>query len=106
MTESPNATGLAGFSRVEGRAAAALAADFARRTGPASGLLVGVTGPSEVLSAAIEALGAAAELTVVAGTAADEVRAHVTAASASVAARVRVVESLSEADPADSVIVA
>ncbi|GAA1785402.1 hypothetical protein GCM10009682_04300 [Luedemannella flava] len=109
MTESANApaqTGLAGFSRVDGRAAAALAADFARRTGPASGLLVGVSGPSEVLSAAIEALGAGGELTVVAGSASDEVRAHVAAASALVDARVRVVESLAEADPADAVIVA
>ncbi|GAA1735409.1 phosphatidylserine decarboxylase [Luedemannella helvata] len=107
MTESPSA-GLPGpgFSRVEGRAAAALAADFARRTGSATGLVVGVSGQSEVLNAAIEALGPAGTLTVVAGAASAEVRAHVTAASALVEQRVRVIETLADADPADSVIIA
>jgi phosphatidylserine decarboxylase len=86
-----------------GRAAVALAAELARHNGPKTGLLVGADAASTVLGAAIDALLPDDRLTVVGD---DQVREHITAQGSWVAARVRVVDSLGAADPADLLIVA
>jgi phosphatidylserine decarboxylase len=91
------------------RAARALTTDLTRHNGPKSGLLIGVTADSTVLTAAVEGLLPGDTLTVVggggpAGTPA-ELRLHVAALGSWVADRVRVVESIAEADPADVLVV-
>jgi phosphatidylserine decarboxylase len=91
-------------SRLGLTAATALAADLARHPGPKHGLLVGAGPDSPVLEAAIDTLRPDDTLTVVAGAAADDVRDHAIQAGDWVERRVRVVETLNEADPADSVI--
>ena len=93
-------------SRVSGAAAAALVADFGRHPGPKHGLVVGAAPDSPVLSAAIDALAPDDSLTVVAGAATEQVRTQVRLAGAWVEDRVRVVEMLADADPADAVILA
>jgi phosphatidylserine decarboxylase len=93
-------------TRVAERAAGALVAEFARHPGPKSGLIVVGSLPSAVLTAAIDALTPPDSLTVVAGAAADEVRAHIVSQGAWVEQRVRVVKTLADAEPADVVIVA
>jgi phosphatidylserine decarboxylase len=93
-------------SRISAPAAAALVADFARHPGPKHGLVVGAAPDSPVLSAAIDALAPEDSLTVVAGAATEQVRTQVRLAGAWVEQRVRVVEVLADADPADSVIMA
>jgi phosphatidylserine decarboxylase len=92
--------------RIGDVAAAALASDFARHPGPKHGLLIGGRTGSPVLVAAVDALGPDDRLTVVAGTATEELNGHIEAAGSWIAQRVRAVESLAEADPADAVIVA
>jgi len=91
-------------SRLGPIAANALAADLARHPGPKHGLLLGAAAGSPVLDAAIDALGPDDTLTVVAGDEATEVRDHAIRAGDWVERRVRVVGTLAEADPADSVI--
>jgi phosphatidylserine decarboxylase len=93
-------------SRISAPAAAALVADFARHPGPKHGLVVGAAPDSPVLTAAIDALAPEDSLTVVAGAATEQVRTQVRLAGAWVEQRVRVVEVLADADPADSVIMA
>jgi len=93
-------------SRISAPAAAALVADFARHPGPKHGLVVGAAPDSPVVSAAIDALAPEDHLTVVAGAATEQVRTQVRLAGAWVEQRVRVVEVLADADPADSVIMA
>jgi phosphatidylserine decarboxylase len=93
-------------SRLSGPAAAAVVADFARYPGPKHGLVVGATPESAVLTAAIDALTPEDRLTVVAGTATEQVRTQVRQAGAWVEERVRVVEVLADADPADAVVLA
>jgi phosphatidylserine decarboxylase len=93
-------------SRISAPAAAALVADFARHPGPKHGLVVGAAPDSPVLTAAIDALAPDDSLTVVAGAATEQVRTQVRLAGAWVEQRVRVVEVLADADPADSVIMA
>src|SRR5437762_1147578 len=89
------------------RAARALTTELARHAGPKTGLLLAVTADSPVLAVALDGLlpGDALTLVPLAG-AGDELRAHVEGLGPWVAQRVRVVESLPEADPADVVIVA
>jgi phosphatidylserine decarboxylase len=89
------------------RAARALTAELARHAGPKTGLLIAVTAESAVLATAIQALLPGDTLTLVPLTAAgDEVRAQVEAAGPWVSRRVRVVDTLAEADPAQVAVVA
>jgi phosphatidylserine decarboxylase len=91
--------------RVGARAARVLTAELTRHTGPKTGLLVGAGPGSPVLAAAIDALLPDDRLTVVAeGAAGAGLRDHVQAQGRWVADRVRVVDSLGEADPADVVV--
>ncbi len=87
-------------TRVSTAAAAAIVADFARNPGPKHGLVVGAGPGSPVLTAAIDALAPDDSLTVVSGVATEDVRAQIRLAGAWVEQRVRVVESLADADEA------
>jgi phosphatidylserine decarboxylase len=93
--------------RLGDRAARVLVDELARHNGPKTGLLVGPPADSPVLAAALETLLPGDALTVVAGpaAAAAELRAQVAALGGWVADRVRVIESISEADPVDVVLV-
>ena len=90
------------------RAARALVAEFARDSGPKSGLLVGAIAGSATLAAAVEALLADDQLTVVAGDqdAATALRDHIDLHGQWVAHRIKVVESLGDAGPSDVVMLA
>jgi phosphatidylserine decarboxylase len=92
------------------RGARALTAEFARHLGPKTGLVVGAEIDSPVLAAAIDALVPDARLTLVgsrtAAGAAAALRIQVEGLGAWVANRVRVLESVAEADPVDFVMVA
>lgn len=107
MTQFPAVRpGPSGPVRIGERAARTLASELARRNDPKAGLLVGATPDSAVLVAAIEALLPGDRLTVVPaeGTAAAALREHVTAQGSWVADRVRVADTLAEADTAEVVI--
>ncbi|MFU8871858.1 phosphatidylserine decarboxylase [Micromonospora sp. SL4-19] len=110
MTESPaeRTPGPSGPVRIGERAARTLVTEFARRNDPKAGLLVGATPGSAVLAAAIDALLPGDRLTVVPaeGCSAAALREHVTAQGGWVADRVRVVDTLAEADAAEVVIAA
>jgi phosphatidylserine decarboxylase len=97
-------------TRISTVAAAAIVADFARHPGPKHGLVVGAGPGSAVLSAAVDALAPDDSLTVVAGRATEDVRTQIRLAGAWVEQRVRIVESLADADTptpgADAVLVA
>jgi phosphatidylserine decarboxylase len=93
-------------ARVCGPAAAALTADLARHPGPRHALVVVATPDSPVLRAAVDALAPQDTLTLVAGAAVEDVRAEVGRAGAATRLRVRVVETVTEAEPADAIIVA
>jgi phosphatidylserine decarboxylase len=95
-------------TRTAARAARALANELARHNGPKTGLVVGAHGRSATLSAAIEGMLPGDTLTAVPAeaSAVGALRDHVAAQSRWVTERVRVVDSLAEADPADVVIVA
>jgi phosphatidylserine decarboxylase len=98
------------------RAAQALVAEFARDSGPKTGLLVGAGAGSAILAAAVDSLLVDDSLIVVApeslpasadpGEAVTALREHVALHGHWVAERVRIVSSLAEADPADVVILA
>ena len=89
------------------RAAEALATELIRQTGPKAALLVAVTAQSAVLAAAIGALVPGDTLTLLPLAAAgDELRAHVATLGPWVAQRVRVVDALGEAEPADVAVLA
>jgi phosphatidylserine decarboxylase len=89
------------------RAARALTTELTRHAGPKTGLLIGVSARSAVLAAALDGLLPGDALTVVPLVGAgDELRAHLAGLGPWVAERVRVVEALAEADPADVVVVA
>src|SRR5207249_1886873 len=88
------------------RGARLLVAELARHNGPKSGLLIGAGAGSEALAAAIDALLPDDTLTVVGEAAAHALRAHIAAQGRWVADRVRVIDSLGEADPADVLIYA
>ncbi|HEX8345653.1 MAG TPA: phosphatidylserine decarboxylase [Actinoplanes sp.] len=110
MTQSPAVTATAadGTARLGARAARTLAAEFARHNAAASALLVGADEASPVLAAAVQALLPGDTLTLVPTerTSPEQLRAHVAGLGSWVADRVRVVDALPEADPADVVIVA
>ncbi|MGK5445561.1 phosphatidylserine decarboxylase [Micromonospora sp. URMC 105] len=110
MTQSPaeRTPGRSGPVRIGERAARTLVTELARRNDPKAALLVGATPESAVLAAAVDALLPGDTLTVVpAETArAGALREHVTAQGRWVADRVRVVDSLAEADAAEVVIAA
>jgi len=103
------ATGPFGPVRLGERAARALTTELTRHNGPKHGLLVGVTAGSPVLTAAVDGLLPGDVLTVVAGAGPDgttaELRLHLAALGSWVASRVRVVESIAEADPADILVI-
>jgi phosphatidylserine decarboxylase len=110
MTQSPavRAPGLRGPVRIGERAARTLTAELARHHSPKTALLVGADADSAVLASAIDALLPGDALTVVPTdvAAAGPLRDHVTAQGRWVADRIRVVDSLAEAEPADVVVVA
>jgi phosphatidylserine decarboxylase len=92
---------------VGARAARALTAEFARQNTATTALLVGADHASTVVAAAVEALLPGDTLTLVPGehSSADLLRGHITGLGSWVADRVKVVESLDEAQPAAVVIV-
>ncbi|MET8232693.1 phosphatidylserine decarboxylase [Micromonospora sp. NPDC005298] len=108
MTQSPavRTTGRSGPVRIGERAARTLVTELARINDPKAALLVGVSPESAVLAAAIEALLPGDRLTVVPSESsdADQLREHVTAQGRWVSERVRVVDSLAEAEAAAVVI--
>ncbi|WP_433687183.1 phosphatidylserine decarboxylase [Micromonospora carbonacea] len=110
MTQSPavRTSGRPGPVRIGERAARTLVTELARRNDPKAVLVVGATPDSAVLAAAIDALLPGDVLTVVpAGSATPAaLREHVSAQGSWVADRVRVVDSLAEADAVEVVIAA
>ncbi|MFI7573394.1 phosphatidylserine decarboxylase [Micromonospora sp. NPDC049497] len=108
MTQSPavRTSGRSGPVRIGERAARTLVAELARMNDPKSALLVGATPESAVLAAAIDGLLPGDTLTLVpaASTDARLLREHVTAQGRWVAERVRVVDTLAEAEPAAVVV--
>ncbi|MFY1673215.1 phosphatidylserine decarboxylase [Plantactinospora sp. WMMB334] len=110
MTQSPagRATGPGRPVRVGERAARVLTTETSRHQGPKTTLLVGATTDSPVLAAALDAQLHDDVLTVVPADAlaADQLREHLGTLGQWTADRVRVVDSLIEADAADVVIAA
>jgi phosphatidylserine decarboxylase len=108
MTQYPVAAGPFGPVRVGDRAARTLTAELARHTAAKTALLVDAHPDSAVLAAAIEALLPGDKLTLVPGQPATApiLREHVTVQGRWVADRVRVVDTVAEADAADVLIVA
>jgi phosphatidylserine decarboxylase len=88
-------------------AARVLTAEFARHNAPATALVVGADHASLVVAAAVEALLPGDTLTLVAGerSTADLLRDHITGLGSWIADRVRVLDTLDGAEPADVVIV-
>ena len=89
------------------RAARALVAEFARHNAATTALVIHADHSSIVVAAAVEALLPGDKLTLVAGerSTADLLRDHITGLGSWIADRVRIVDNLAEADPADVVIV-
>ncbi|GGM22250.1 MULTISPECIES: phosphatidylserine decarboxylase [Micromonospora] len=110
MTQFPAVptSGRSGPVRVGERAARTLVTELARRNDPKPALLVGATPGAAVLAAAFESLLPGDQLTVVpaATVTGAELREHVAAQGRWVADRVRVVDTLAEADAAEVVIAA
>ncbi|TNH31770.1 phosphatidylserine decarboxylase family protein [Micromonospora orduensis] len=108
MTQSPavRTTGRSGPVRIGERAARTLVTELARINDAKAALLVGASPDSAVLAAAIEALLPGDRLTVVPAESSDAnlLREHVTAQGRWVSERVRVVDSLAEAEAAAVVI--
>lgn len=110
MRELPAPVGDLLRARIGGAAADMLVAEFARHPGPTAGLVLGgataevPVGP--VVAAAIDALTPTDSLTVVAGAAGVELRTQVAAMGSWVEQRVRVIDTLAEADPVDVVMLA
>ncbi|MEV6812067.1 phosphatidylserine decarboxylase [Micromonospora sp. NPDC051296] len=108
MTQFPavRASGQSGPARLGERAARTLVSELARINDPKAALLVGVAPESAVLAAAIDALLPGDTLTVVPAerVSATALREQVTAQGRWVADRVRVVDSLAEAEPAAVVV--
>lgn len=88
-------------------AARALTAEFARHNAATSALVVGADHASLVVASAVEALLPGDQLTLVAGerSTADLLRDHIAGLGSWIADRVKVVDTLDEAAPADVVIV-
>jgi phosphatidylserine decarboxylase len=111
LTQFPTVSVPSGSQRpvpVGPRAARVLAAELARHGGPKSGLLVGADAASPVLAAAIDALLPDDRLTVVGDDAAATaaLRGHIAGQGRWVETRVRVVDTLDEAEPADVAVLA
>jgi phosphatidylserine decarboxylase len=89
------------------RAARVLTAEFARHNTATSALIVDADHSTTVVAAAVEALLPGDTLTLVAGerSTADLLRDHITGLGSWIADRVRIIESLAEAEPADVVVV-
>jgi phosphatidylserine decarboxylase len=106
MTAFPTVS-VAPVPGVGDRAARALTAEFARQNAATSALLVGADHASTVVAAAVEALLPGDTLTLVPGvnSSTDLLRGHIKGLGSWVADRVKVVESLDEAQPADVLIV-
>ena len=92
---------------VGARAARALTAEFARRNTASSAQLIGADHASAGAPAAVESLLPGDSLTVVPGESSttDLLRDHIDNLGSWIADRVRIVDTLAEADPADVVIV-
>jgi phosphatidylserine decarboxylase len=109
MTQSPAVSVPAadGPASLGAHAARTLTAELARHSAATSSLLIGACPASTVLAAAVEALLPGDTLTVVAAETSSPalLREHLTGLGAWIADRVRIVDSLAEADPADLVIV-
>ncbi|MDT5042242.1 MAG: phosphatidylserine decarboxylase [Actinoplanes sp.] len=92
---------------VGARAARALTAEFARHNAATAALLVGADHASPVVGAAVEALLPGDSLTLVPGerSTTDLLRDHISGLGSWIADRVRIVDTLGEAEPADVVIV-
>ena len=89
------------------RAVAALMTEFSRHAGPKTGLLIGATPSSRALLPAIDALSPDDHLTVTTTSEdVDQLREKIAGLGEWVTQRVRVTDSLAEADPADVVIFA
>jgi phosphatidylserine decarboxylase len=88
-------------------AARALTAEFARHNAASSALVIGADHSSLVVASAVEALLPGDTLTLVAGerSTAELLRDHITGLGSWIADRVKVVDDLDEAQPADVVIV-
>jgi phosphatidylserine decarboxylase len=88
-------------------AARALTAEFARPNAATSALVIGADHASLVVASAVEALLPGDTLTLVAGerSTADLLRDHINGLGSWIADRVKIVDSLDEAQPADVVIV-
>jgi phosphatidylserine decarboxylase len=109
MTQSPAAPRPAApaAARLGERAARTLTDELARNHGATTALVVGVRPESAVLAAAIDGLLPGDLLTVVpVDTSTQELRDHVTAQGRWVSDRVRVVDSLSDADAVDVLVLA
>jgi phosphatidylserine decarboxylase len=106
MTPFPSVSS-APVAGVGPRAARALTAEYARRNTATSALVVEADHASAVVEAAVEALLPGDSLTLVAGerSTADLLRDHITGLGSWISERVRIVDSLAEAQPADVVIV-
>src|SRR3954468_2025717 len=89
------------------RAARALTAEFARHNAATSALVLGADHASTVVAGAIESLLPGDTLTLVPGerSTADLLRDHISGLGSWIADRVKIVEALGEAEPADVVIV-
>ncbi|MEV8505362.1 phosphatidylserine decarboxylase [Actinoplanes sp. NPDC051475] len=88
------------------RAARSLTAEFARHNEATTALVIGADHASAVVAAAVEALLPGDTLILVAGerSTAELLRDHITGLGSWIADRVRIVESLTEAEPADVVV--
>ena len=106
MTPFP-AVSTAPVAGVGPRAARTLTAEFARHNAATSALVLGADHASTVVAAAIESLLPGDTLTLVPGerSTAELLRDHITGLGSWIADRVRIVDTLAEADPADVVIV-
>ena len=110
MTQSPavRADGAPGPVDLGERAARTLNTELARHRGPKSGLLVGVAPDATVLATALDALLPGDAIVVVPADpgGAERLRDHVAALGQWVAERLRVVDTLADAEPADVVVAA
>ena len=106
MTPFP-AVSTAPVAGLGARAARALTAEFARRNSPSTALIVHADHSSAVVAAAVEALLPGDRLILVAGerSTPDLLRDHITGLGSWIADRVKIVDNLAAADPADVVIV-